>query len=213
MFEEEFEKLTSADQNIFRSVIASLMTHTFILRNTPDFSSGSIARTNDEYIFAYRNLEMISDYLSFAGYKVDKDEHYGIIYLSDFPEGTKVRFDKLSTLVLYVLRLIYEEEREKLTLGTEVPYSVLDLNQKLISLGITKDNKPLPAYQLREILSRIARYRIIAKDQGAWDNYMTRFVIFPSILLVMDSARLNELEALVAEKSRESDTEAEESEA
>lgn len=210
MFDSEFEALTTSEQNTFRSVIASLMTHTFILRGVYDFSESTIRKTNDEYNFALRNLDLIGDYLSYAGYSVANDEHYGIIYISSFPEGTKVRFDKMTTLVVYTLRLIYEEEREKLTLGTEVPYTVLDLNQKLIALGITKDNRPLSDTILGDALSRIARFRLIAKGQGSWSEKLTRFVILPSILLAIDKEKLEDLDELLKEKAREGSLEAEE---
>lgn len=205
MFDSEFEALTSSDQQTFKSTVSSLLTHTYILRGVYDFSRTNIRKNNDEYNFALRNLDLIREYLSFAGYNVSNDEHYGIIYLSSFPDGTRVHFDKMTTLIVYALRLIYEEERAKLTLGTEVPYTVLDLNQKLIALGITRDGRPLAESVLSSSLSRIARFRLVAKEQGQWGDVKTHFVILPSILLAIDKEKLEDLDDLLSEKSRDAD--------
>ena len=61
-----------------------------------------------------------------------------MIFLSSSYEFNRVKLDKATTLMLYVLRLIYEEEREKLSLSRDIFTTTGDLVHKMLSLGVIK---------------------------------------------------------------------------
>lgn len=202
---DSYEELTSSDKERFKTVLASLMGHTFILRNEYDFNNSGKTQ-NEEYTFIYRNFDLIDEYLSLSGYSLARDDVHGIIYLSSFPEGTRIRFDKLTTLILYALRLIYEEKKDELIIGEEVVLSVSELNLKLISLGVAKD-RPLPNYVLQRSLSTLSRFRLITKKEGDWASNSTQIAIFPTILLILNQGKIEKLETLLKDSDEKGEDE------
>ena len=108
MFEEAFEKLNLTEQEAFRRIVNWLLAHTYLLHGTYAFED-NMNRTNPDYLFVERNFELFQDYLEYAGFHLERDSNYGVIFLSSSYEFNRVKLDKATTLMLYVLRLIYEE--------------------------------------------------------------------------------------------------------
>ena len=176
MFEKQFEKLGLTEKDSFVRLVNQLLGHTFLLVDEYDFEEG-VTRVNKDYLFVERNLELFQEYFYYAGFRLERDRNYGVIYLTSSYEGSRARFDKLTTLIVYTLRLIYDEEREKLTLSQDVFCTVGDLVHKMISLGaVTK--KPANV-SLNDALRTLSRFRVILKTEGAFDQPQTRFLILP----------------------------------
>lgn len=207
MIEERFEKLTMTEQESFRRIVNSLLAHTYLLQGSYDFAD-HMNRTNPEYIFVERNFDLFREYLEFAGFSLERDSNYGVIWLSSGYESNRYKFDKATTLMIYVLRLIYEEEREKLSLSSDIFTSTGDFVHKMISLGVIK--KKLPNNTLRDSLRILQRFRIIEKVEGAWEAADTRLLILPTILFIVTNERISNMYQLIDEEETGEDEEAEE---
>ena len=194
MIDQAYEKLGMMDRTNFSRITNQLLAHTFLLVDVYDPSEG-ITRVNRDYLFVERNFELFQDYFELAGFRLERDSNYGVIYLVSSYEGNRVRFDKLTTIMVYALHLIYEEEREKLTLTKEVIITTGDLVHKLISLGVVQ-RKPANAV-LHESLRRLARFRIVEKLGGAWEAPETRLLILPTILFVVSNEQISNLTKLI----------------
>jgi hypothetical protein len=196
MFEKQFEKLGLTDKDNFVRLVNQLLGHTFLLVDEYDFEEG-VTRVNKDYLFVERNIELFQEYFSYAGFRLERDRNYGVIYLTSGYEGSRVRFDKLTTLIVYTLRLIYDEEREKLTLSQDVFCTVGDLVHKMISLGaVTK--KPANA-SLNGALRTLSRFRVILKTDGAFDQPQTRLLILPTILFIVSNEQISNMFRLLDE--------------
>ena len=134
---QEYDRFSLTDKENFARIVNLLLSHTFLLVEEYDFREG-ISRVNKDYLFVERNYELFRQYFEMAGFGLSRDSHYGVISLSSRFDGTRVRLDKLSTIMVYALRLIYEEGRENLTLTKEVILTTGDLVHKLINLGAVK---------------------------------------------------------------------------
>ena len=134
MLKDNYEKLSLAERETFARVTNQLLAHSFLLSDEFDYKEG-ISKVNRDYIFLERNYELFTEYLELAGFGLVRDSGYGVVSLTSGYDGSRVHFDKLTTIMLYALRLIYEEEREKLTLSKEVALTVGELVHKLINLG------------------------------------------------------------------------------
>lgn len=197
IFQEEYEKLSSAEQKTFKEIINDLLAHTYLLSKEYNFDE-DVSTVNPDYIFAERNFEMIQDYLQYAGFQLDKDTSYGVIALSSTLEGNQEHFNKLTTLMTYALRLIYEEEREKLKLINEVFTTVGNLVNKLITLGAIL-KKPANV-DMDKALRMLKKFNIIKKVDGAWSDAKTRILILPSILFVVSNEQISNLSDLIKTK-------------
>ena len=197
MFEEAFEKLNLTEQEAFRRIVNWLLAHTYLLQGTYAFED-NMNRTNPDYLFVERNFELFQDYLEYAGFRLERDSNYGVIFLSSSYEFNRVKLDKATTLMLYVLRLIYEEEREKLSLSRDIFTTTGDLVHKMLSLGVTK-RKPANL-TLRDSLRTLNRFRIVEKVDGPWENADTRLLILPTILFIVTNERISNMYQLIDEE-------------
>ena len=169
MLKDNYEKLSLAERETFARVTNQLLAHSFLLSDEFDYKEG-ISKVNRDYIFLERNYELFTEYLELAGFGLVRDSGY---------DGSRVHFDKLTTIMLYALRLIYEEEREKLTLSKEVALTVGELVHKLINLGAI--GKKPANLALGRSLRMLSQFRILRKLEGAWDSADTRIVILPTV--------------------------------
>ena len=197
MFEEAFEKLNLTEQEAFRRIVNWLLAHTYLLQGTYAFED-NMNRTNPDYLFVERNFELFQDYLEYAGFRLERDSNYGVIFLSSSYEFNRVKLDKATTLMLYVLRLIYEEEREKLSLSRDIFTTTGDLVHKMLSLGVIK-RKPANL-TLRDSLRTLNRFRIVEKVDGSWENADTRLLILPTILFIVTNERISNMYQLIDEE-------------
>ena len=196
MFGEKFEKLNMTEQESFKRIINWMLAHTFLLQDNYVFDD-SMKRTNPDYLFVERNFELFEEYLEYSGFRLERDSNYGVIFLSSTYEFNRVKLDKMTTLMIYVLRLIYEEEREKLSLSRNIFTSTGDLIHKMISLGVIKKK---PANQaMRDSLRTLNRFRIVEKPEGSWEDADTKLLILPTILFIVTNERISNMHRLLEE--------------
>lgn len=207
MFEEAFEKLNLTEQEAFHRIVNWLLAHTYLLQGTYAFED-NMNRTNPDYLFVERNFELFQDYLEYAGFRLERDSNYGVIFLSSSYEFNRIKLDKATTLMLYVLRLIYEEEREKLSLSRDIFTTTGDLVHKMLSLGVIK-RKPANL-TLRDSLRTLNRFRIVEKVDGPWENADTRLLILPTILFIVTNERISNMYQLIDEEETAEHEETEE---
>jgi hypothetical protein len=144
-----------------------------------------------------RNFLLYEDYLQIGGWTLNKDDRFGVIYITSQFEYNRKRINKFTTQILLTLRLIYDEERENLMLKKEVSLTVHELVQKMIALGIVNKR---PAYgELHSALQELSGFHIVERMDGIWREPDTRFLIYPSILFILSNAKINELSELIEE--------------
>ena len=204
MFEKSWEGLGSTEKEQFARLVNILLGHTFLTVEIYDFEE-NVTRINKDYLFVDRHFEMFREYLDYAGFSLERDSGYGVIYLTSRYDANRVKLDKLTTLMVYTLRLIYEEEREKLTLSKEVFLTTGDLVHKMITIGAIR-RKPSNA-ALHESLRTLHHFRIVEKMEGAWENASTRLLILPVILFIVSNEQISNMHKLVEEDAMPQDVE------
>ena len=139
---------------------------------------------------------------------LQKDSNYSVISLVNAYEYNRVRLDRNSTLILYTIRLIFEEEREKVALRNEILTTTGQIVHKLITLGLIK-KKPSDK-DLMDALRLLANHNIIQKVSGAWEEADAKLLILPSILFVVTNEKISRMyEMIEAEDADISEAEAE----
>ncbi len=200
MFEEHYGKLGIAEKENFKRIINWLLAHTYLLQGNYNFDD-SIKRINQDYLFVERHYEMFQEYLEYSGFRLERDSNYGVIYLISSYDFNRANLDKITTLMLYVLRLIYEEEREKLSLSNDIFTSTGDLVHKMISLGVTKKKPSNVA--LRDSLRTLNRFQVVEKPGGNWESADTKLLILPTILFIVTNERISNMYKLIDDEEQE----------
>lgn len=194
MFEEEYNRLSMADQENFKRVINVLLAHSYLYAEAYDFKN-DLARTDPDYLFVERHFSLFQDYLGYAGFQLLLDRTYGVIALTSAFDANRVHFNKFTTLTAYTLRLIYEEEREKLSLSDRVVITTGDLIEKMMAVGAI-DKKPADQ-KIGGAMRTLARFRIVTKPSGHWEEAETRILILPTILFIVSNEQIADMHKLI----------------
>ncbi len=174
-----------------------LLAKTFVLREVLEPQKQTL-RINPDFRFLERNLELCREYLLMAGWELELDPDYGVASIFNRYGYNKIRLDRFTTLFVYGLRLIYEEEREKLALGKTVLTTLADLLQKLNRLGVL-DRKVSENF-LQETLGVLKEFNLIERLESNWLDPNGRILIYPSILQVVTNERINYLYQKLTQK-------------
>lgn len=199
-FEVQYNQLNSADKENFQRILNWLLAHTFLFQS--EYKDEEMLRTTkQDYLFVERHFHLFEEYLAFSGFKIERDNNYGVIMLSSSYEYNRIRFDKLTTLLLYGLRLIYDEKREEITLARDIFTTTGELIHKLLALHALK--KRPAQVNIHNSLSKLHRFQIIDKFNGAWENAETRIIVLPTILFIVSNERINNMYNLIDDEDEE----------
>ncbi len=190
MFEETILKMTRADQEAFAKAINQLLLTSFIVRDEFDRREKTI-KINPTYRFIERHFDLINDYLSYSGWRVDKDLILGVFSLVNEYDHNRLRFDREVSLILFVLRLIYEEEKKEGGHIGDSIYLTTPLVMKVMhDRGILIPNKKLTGRLVGRALKEIANHNIIARVSGTYDEGNVTFYLLPSITFAVDNDKI-----------------------
>ena len=190
MFEEKFYQLSDKDQKTFQRVANKLLTVTNFVKKEPNFENNNY-RFNHDYLFVEEHIELFQEYFHFMGADIKKDDIIDVIsFVSEFKDN-KVRFNLIETKCLIVLRLLYEELREKISLSLNNLVKIADISERLSQSQDSK--KKITATTMEMTLKKMQQYRIIEKGPGPWTDTETQICILPTILTVITNEQYRSL--------------------
>ncbi len=190
MFEEKYLQLSSSDKEQFAHVVNNLMLKSFVLRENYDRHS-KMMKTNKDYLFIEKNIDMIREYLEFSGWTIEKDSRLGVVMINNEYQENHVRIDFLTSLIVYGLRYAYELAREKNEMTQEVYFTTSELLVLLNDKGLIKPDKKPTSVGLASSFRFLENHNIISRVSGEFKDRSLTFVILPSILYVIDMTKIN----------------------
>lgn len=190
MFIEKYNELTNSEKENFKRVLSLILAKTFIVNRIYDKNQKTF-KSNPDYRFIDRNIELFREYLSLGGFVLRKDSNYEVMYVENEFGYNKKRFDKNTTIFLYGLRLKFDEDRESIKLNTDTIVTVADIIKTLIDVG-AYIKKPSDM-ELRTALSNLISFNIIQKVDGILEKPETKIIILPSILFVITNEKITSL--------------------
>ena len=190
MFEEKYLQLSNQEKDDFARVVNNLMLKSFVLRENYDRHS-KMMKSNRDYSFIERNIDMIREYLEFSGWTIEKDSRLGVVMINNEYQDNHIRIDFLTSIIVYGLRYAYEISRDKEEMTTEVYFSAAELLQILIEKGLIKQDKKPSAVAMASSYRFLENHNIISRVSGEFRDRSLTFYILPSILYVIDIDRIN----------------------
>ena len=179
-YENRFEKiLGSVSKDKFRQYANKLLNECFMLKECAD--------TKSCYYFILKEKDLFTSFFSLLGYDIVVNEEYGMIALNNSFGTGRIRLRLLDSIILLLLRLIYIEEKKKLSQTNQVIIYVDDLYERYRGVK----NERLKKTDLKTTLSLLKRYHIITNLDSDMGNPDTRIQIYPSVILALDIEELN----------------------
>lgn len=202
MWNEQYEALSTYEKEEFRRLGNYLLSHTYMVRYEYQ-ASQQMTLPNPQYQMISRLFPVMRDYFAVTGWQLEKDDNYGIVSLISRYDHNRLRFDRFTTLFLYICRLFYEENREQASSFHTVKTDTQAIVEKMRMLGLLDRGKTTIKERI-DAQRTLAHYNIIQKmETAAWNNDGNQLLILPSILSIISNQGINdmmkELEELRAE--------------
>ncbi len=181
----KFAKLTDAEREQFRVAVNLLLTETFLVR--------SIDHHAASYRFLVSNAELVEDYLALAGWGIRRDEALGVVSFQG-PASARLTLAKDETLMLLILRILFEEKAGEIALHGERTVRQQDIHEKYRVLAEATWKKT----RYLSMLRRFQALRLI-RIVGQESDPEATIVLYPSIPFALDGLAIEEAVARIEE--------------
>ena len=189
----------------FKAICNQLLSRTYLVRTI--FQPGKGRVDNPDYLFLSRHFDAVQDYLSLLDWDLHRDDLNGFFYVLNTDEANRCNLNKRETAILLALRLIYEENMERLGLEQDAVCTVRDVLEKVVT-----DYPIFPAKpnmdEVKQALNLLENHSVIQRIEGRFNQTSCTIAILPTILSAVSSEKLNLV--VSALRKEEADEEAEE---
>ena len=175
--------LSEADRNMFKDITIKMLKVNFLLR----------INNNNIYMFIINHKELLSLFFEYINFNFIVKEDKELAYIKSNDESLINNISRNETLCLLILRLLYQEKIEEVSLSDEIEITVKELQDKLFSVRFDESsNDRIKKGKLKDMLKIFKQHNIIYyKDDLSLDN--TTIVIYPSIEVAMDFKKMDEI--------------------
>lgn len=180
--------LNGAAKEKFRVNANKLLNECFILKSCED--------TKSCYYYILKEKDNFRIYFDFLGYELNINEDLGVIALNNTYENGRIRLRLIDSIILLFIRLIYIEERQKLSQTEQIITTVEEIYERYRGLK----NERLNKRDMKDCLRLLKKYHIIHNLDYDLSNPETRIIIYPSVTLAFDSSELNAVYELAKQK-------------
>ena len=179
---EFIDVLDNVPKDKFKATANKLLNECFIIKKNKD--------TVSEYNFILNYREYFISLFDVLGYELVVQEDQGVIGINN-PAGTgRIHLKKIESMLLLILRLLYIEERKKVSQTGDV---IVIVDQVYDKYNMLKIQNKLDKTTIRNSMGLFRRYHLIQNLDSDMSNPDTRVIIYPSILLAVANTSLDDL--------------------
>lgn len=192
---------TQKELNQFKSVCNQLLSRTYIVKTL--CRADKVRVNNPDYLFLSGYYAEVREYLSLLDWDLRKDDFNGYFYVINTDEANRCQLGKKETAILLAIRMLYDENQERLGLEHDAICTVRDLLEKVVT-----DYAILPAKpnmdEVKRALTMLDNHCVIQRIEGKYNQGNCKFAILPTVLAVVSSEKLD---AVVSVLRKEEDSE------
>ena len=179
---EFIDVLENVPKDKFRATANKLLNECFIIKKNKD--------TISDYNFILNYRDYFISLFDVLGYELVTQEDQGVIGINN-PAGTgRIHLKKIESMLLLILRLLYIEERKKVSQIGDV---VVIVDQVYDKYNMLKMQNKLDKTTLRNSMGLFRRYHLIQNLDADMSDPDTRVIIYPSILLAVANSSLDDM--------------------
>ena len=172
---ELLEGMLQKEKDEFKRICNRLIGTCFLCK-------GNVTNRSD-YYFVLKHREIFRKYLDVLGYRLEINEEYGVIQLTNPQNYNHLNLKLFDSVILLILRVLYDEKKRELSVSDEVIVNLGDIQDKFLSLRIR--DKMIDKTTMRNALSLFRRFQIIETLDKDLGNEESRILIFDSILMAV----------------------------
>ncbi len=182
---DELEKLTDSERDRLRIALTTLFTESFLVRGIEHHAAS--------YRFVTSNFALVEKYLAVAGWGIRRDEMLGVVAFQG-PPSARHSLSKDESLLLLILRLLFEEKAGEISLHGERTVRQQDIVEKYRVLADATWKKTRYLAMLR----RFQALRLI-RVVGSESDPEATVILYPSIPFALDGMAVEEAAARIQE--------------
>lgn len=179
---------TQKELDQFKSVCNQLLSRTYLVKTL--CRADRVRVNNPDYLFLSSHYAEVREYLAMLDWDLRKDDFNGYFYVINTDEANRCQLGKKETAILLALRMIYDENQERLGLEHDAICTVRDLLEKVVT-----DYAILPAKpnmdEVKRALTLLDNHCVIQRIEGKYNQSSCKFAILPTILSVVSSEKLD----------------------
>lgn len=172
---EFLEKLSQREKEDFKRISNKLLSICFLCKKND-------ANKND-YYFILRHKDVFNNYLKVLGFQVEINEEYGVAQLVNTMNFNRVQFKLFDSIILLILRVLFDEKIRELSLANEVVATIGEIQEKFMALKIR--DKLIDKTTLNNSLKLFKKFNIINNLDRDLTNEDSRIIIYHSILMAL----------------------------
>lgn len=169
------EGMLQRDKDEFTRICNRLLSNCFICKRN------EAARA--DYYFVQKYRERLEQYLSVLGYRLEINEEYGVVQLTNPLNYNRWNLKLFESVILLILRILYDEKKRELSVSEEVIVNMGDIHEKFLSLKIR--DKMMDKTSLRNAISTLRRFQLVEPLDRELSNEDARLIIYDSILMAV----------------------------
>lgn len=198
---EYYKTLSDTDREEIKNIINTLYAQTFLMERYYEKRSSRYV-INKLYRSCERHFDFLKEYFDVAGIELVENRQAGVMALRS-SQLIAEKLSRLTTIFLLLLKMIFDEKMNMASNASHVFTTINEINEKIQLFGLM-GNKPLSITEVRKTISILRRYQIIEILDDLSDIASdTRIIIYPTIHMVLNAQKINEL----VEKYQESEEE------
>ncbi len=176
-----YEKFNDKEKQMFSDVCNQLLNNCFLSKDKRD--------TKEAYYFVLNYKKVFDEYFQVIGWEVIVSVDNGAIQLINLTNKNLFKLKKTESIILILLRILYQEKIAQFTEGSHVTVKVDEIHQKYDTLEY---KKKIFKTDLVAILRMFRRFNLI-EPQGDVTKGSCDVIIFPTILLAINSLDIDNL--------------------
>jgi hypothetical protein len=184
-----YNELLDEEKDDLKEAIKTLYHQTYILERKYDKKTERYL-PNKSYRICERHLDFLIEYFKIADIDMIENRQFGIMYIkTQNLQGDKL--SRLTTIVILILKLIFDDQMNTASSSTHV-YTTLNEVYDKIQLFRLWSNKSISPTELRKTIAALKKYQVIeiTDEMGELEGD-TKFIIYPTVNLLLDSQSIS----------------------
>ena len=194
-FFNQFQKLTETEKEKFSRICNKILDKNYLIRQKES--------DKEDYFFVVGHLTLFQNYFMLMDYMVTHYEADQIVALSTEANRNRIRLRRNDTIMLLVLRLLYQKKSKEATQLNQILVSVKDIQEELDRTSLFKGK--IPKTELQTTMRMLKSYSMIDFQSSNLINDDTRVEIYPSLLRVVNIDDMTKLETQLSAYSNGGD--------
>lgn len=191
-FYNHYVHISDSKKEEFSRLCNKLLSYNYICASRP--------KDQDDYYKIISELDLYVQYFALMDYVVEHHQVDKVINLYNLQNYNRYTFKKNESIFLLILRKIYYQKMQEISLIDQITVSMEELHDALMATGLFE--KRINKVEIREILRLLRRFHII-DTTGQSDDDQSIVIIYPTILYVLPIQEIDKINQRLAEYSKQ----------